>query len=72
MTAAEILRAEGYAEGHQDGLKQGLEQSREEAAFNMLAKDFSLEMVANILNISSETVIAIKAKWDRLQPSYSV
>ena len=63
MTAAELLRAEGRAEG----LELGLEQGREEAAFNMFAKDFSLELVSEILKLSSEKVIALKAEWDRSQ-----
>ena len=65
MTVAEELIQKGI----EQGIEQGVERNRRDSAFKMFSKNYDLDEVASIQNLSSNQVLELKAEWDAAQHS---
>ena len=65
MTVAEELREIGREEGRIEGRDEGSEMRGREAAFNMFSKNYNLDEVSDILNLTSSQALSLKRQWDQ-------
>ena len=55
---------EGIAEGRAEGLAKGKTEGKAEVVVQMLRKQLSLEMIAEVTNFTAEEVTAIAKEYD--------
>ena len=63
MTIEEVVKSEIIRFEKEEAFEKGIEQTKEKAAVNMLKRGYSVEIIADLLELTMEQVLAIKEKF---------